>query len=128
MEQFCSMFHVPCSMSCVFCKIIAKEIPAGIVYEDEDVLAFKDINPLAPVHVLVIPKRHIESINDLEEKDAELVGKMILVAKKIAAELRTDENGYKLLFRTGEWGGQEVPHIHLHLIGGVKLAEEIRPV
>ncbi|MDR3583079.1 MAG: histidine triad nucleotide-binding protein [Candidatus Pacebacteria bacterium] len=114
-------------MSCIFCKIIAKEIPAEIIYEDEDILAFRDINPLAPVHVLVVPKRHVESINDLKEKDAELVGKMIIIAKKIATDLQTSQNGYKLLFRTGEWGGQEVPHIHLHLIGGARLAEEIHP-
>jgi histidine triad (HIT) family protein len=112
---------------CIFCKIVNKEIPADIVYEDEDVLAFKDIHPLAPVHILIIPKRHIGSINDLKDEDAALAGKMILAAKKLAAELRTDEKGYKLLFRTGEWGGQEVGHIHLHLIGGAELYEEIRP-
>jgi histidine triad (HIT) family protein len=112
---------------CIFCKIIKREIPADIVYEDEDILAFKDVNPLAPVHILVIPKRHIESINDLEDFDNELIGKIILVAKKIAVDLNISEKGYKLLFRVGDWGGQEVPHIHLHLIGGVKLYENIRP-
>lgn len=113
---------------CIFCKIANKEIPADIVYEDEAVLAFRDIHPLAPVHVLVIPKRHIASVNDLKDEDAELAGKIILAAQKIARELQTSSGGYKLLFRTGEWGGQEVEHIHLHLIGGAKLREEIGPV
>lgn len=112
---------------CIFCKIIAKEIPAEIVYEDERVLAFKDVKPLAPVHILIIPKKHIESINDLEENDETLVGHVIFVAKKLAQDLNISEKGYKLLFRTGEDGGQEVMHIHLHLIGGAKLFEDIHP-
>ena len=115
-------------MDCIFCKIIAKVIPAEIVFEDETVLAFKDIHPLAPAHVLIIPKKHIESVNDLAEQDAALAGHMLLVARKIAQDLQTAEKGYKLLFRTGEWGGQEVGHIHLHLLGGAKLFEEIRPI
>lgn len=114
-------------MDCVFCKIIKKEIPAVTVYEDSDILAFNDVRPLAPVHVLIIPKTHIESVNDLTDADAELVGKMILIAKKIAIDFDISPKGYKLLFRVGKWGGQEVPHIHLHLIGGVKLHENIRP-
>ena len=112
---------------CIFCKIINKEIPSEIVYEDEDVLAFKDVHPLAPVHILIIPKKHIESIADLGDADTLLAGKLILTAKKIAVDFDISEKGYKLLFRVGEWGGQEVPHIHLHLIGGAKLYENIRP-
>lgn len=112
---------------CIFCKIIAKEIPADIIYEDADILAFKDIHPLAPVHVLVIPKKHIETIDDLTDADGSLAGKMILAAQKLARELQTAEFGYKLLFRVGVWGGQEVPHIHLHLIGGSRLFEDIHP-
>ena len=115
-------------MSCIFCKIAAKEIPADIIYENEDVIAFKDLHPIAPVHILIIPKRHIESINDLEESDKELVGKMIIAARDIARQLKIAEEGYKLLFRVGKHGGQEVEHIHLHLIGGAKLYEEIRPL
>jgi len=115
-------------MDCIFCKIIAKEITPEIVYEDEDVLAFKDINPLAPVHILIIPKKHIASIADLEAENTELAGKLIVTAAKIARDFDISEKGYKLLFRVGEWGGQEVPHIHLHLIGGAKLQEDIRPV
>jgi histidine triad (HIT) family protein len=113
---------------CIFCKIITKEIPSDIIYEDADVLAFRDIHPLAPVHVLIIPKKHIETINDLTDADGPLVGKMILAAQKLARELQTAEFGYKLLFRVGVWGGQEVPHIHLHLIGGAKLQESIKPI
>jgi histidine triad (HIT) family protein len=91
-------------------------------------MAFKDIHPVAPIHVLIIPKKHIASINDLEAGDEQLAGHLILVAKKIAKDLQASEKGYKLLFRVGEWGGQEVGHIHLHLIGGAKLYEDIRPV
>lgn len=114
-------------MDCIFCKIITKEIPAEIVFEDGEILAFRDIHPVAPVHILIIPKIHIESVNHLEEANKQLVGKMVLVAKKIAGDLKISENGYKLLIRTGRDGGQEVPHIHLHLIGGAKLREDIRP-
>jgi histidine triad (HIT) family protein len=114
-------------MECVFCKVINKELPAVVVYEDEDILAFKDARPLAPVHILIIPKKHIESMNDLTEKDVDLVGRMVLVAKKIAIDFDISPKGYKLLTRVGEWGGQEVAHLHMHLIGGVRLFENIRP-
>jgi histidine triad (HIT) family protein len=115
-------------MDCIFDKIIAGEIPAKKVYEDDLVLAFYDIHPIAPVHVLIIPKKHIESINDLEARDAEIMGDMILAAKKIAKDLGIAEKGYKLLIRTGRDGGQEVPHIHLHLLGGARLREDIGPL
>ena len=114
-------------MDCAFCKIVNKELAADVVYEDDSVLAFHDIRPLAPVHVLIIPKKHIESVNDLQAGDEQLAGHMVLIAKKIAADLQTSEEGYKLLFRGGEWGGQEVGHVHLHLIGGAKLHENIHP-
>lgn len=115
-------------MPTVFTKIINKEISADILYEDDDVLAFRDIRPLAPVHILIIPKREIPSINDLDPADAPLVGKMVLVARDVARRLNISEKGYKLLFRVGRDGGQEIPHIHLHLIGGARLHEDIRPV
>jgi histidine triad (HIT) family protein len=115
-------------MSTIFKKIIDKEIPADILYEDEEVLAFRDIRPLAPVHVLVIPKREIPTIDDLADEDQALAGKMVLVARNIARNLNISEKGYKLLFRVREHGGQEIPHIHLHLIGGARLREDIRPV
>jgi len=110
-------------MDCIFCKIIAKEIPSDIVYEDESVLAFRDLHPLAPVHILIIPKVHVESMNDL--KDEALMGHMLGTAVKIAKDLKISDGGYKLLIRTGRDGGQEVPHVHLHLLGGAKLKEEI---
>lgn len=115
-------------MNCLFCKIAKKEIPKKVVYEDDQVFAFDDIHPLAPVHVLIIPKNHIENVNSLSEADKNLAGHMILTAGKIAKNLKISEEGYKLLFRTGRHGGQEVEHIHLHLIGGAELYEEIRPI
>lgn len=115
---------------CLFCKIVNKEMNAEIVYEDDLVIAFPDIHPMAPVHVLIIPKEHIESANQLtdDEKGEKIGGRLLLAAKKIAADKRIAENGYKLLIRTGSYGGQEVPHLHMHLIGGAKLTEEIRPI
>ncbi len=113
---------------CIFCKIANKEIPTELLYEDDLVAAFKDIRPIAPVHVLIISKRHVESIKELTDEDEILAGRLIMVAKKLAEQLGTAENGYKLLFRVGSDGGQEVPHIHLHLLGGAKLSENIRPI
>ncbi|MCF7835676.1 MAG: histidine triad nucleotide-binding protein [Candidatus Marinimicrobia bacterium] len=114
--------------NCVFCKIINKEIPADIIFEDEKVIAFNDKNPITPVHVLIIPKKHIPTIDDLEEKEEVLAGRLILTAQKIARNLNISEKGYKLLFRVKEYGGQEIDHIHLHLLGGAKLTENIRPI
>ena len=112
----------------IFCRIANKEIKTDLLYEDDLVMAFNDIHPLAPVHVLIIPKEHIESIADLEDEDEKLMGRMIMAAKKIAEDLKIDSSGYKLLFRVKENGGQEVPHIHLHLIGGARLSENIKPI
>ena len=111
--------------NCIFCKIAAKQIPAGIVYEDEDVLAFKDINPAAPVHLLIIPKRHVSTLTDCA--DAELLGKLLALAPKLAAEhgcaVTTGADGergggFKTLINSGPDGGQEVYHLHLHMYGG----------
>jgi histidine triad (HIT) family protein len=115
---------------CIFCKIVQKKIPAEILYEDDLVIAFPDINPIAPVHILIIPKKHIASVNDLTDqpKDEKIAGRLILVARQLAAKKKIDQKGYKLLMRTGVHGGQEVPHIHLHLLGGVKLSENIKPL
>lgn len=112
-------------MKCVFCKIVKKEIPAAIVLEDDEILAFKDVRPLAPVHILIIPKKHISSVNDFKKEHVQMIGRMILAAKMLASDLDISDKGYKLLFRVGEWGGQEVPHVHLHLIGGALLHENI---
>ncbi len=112
---------------CIFCQIINKKLPANVVYEDENVLAFSDINALAPVHILIIPKKHIKSINNLQKikNGNNLAGKLIMVAQQIAQKKNIAEDGYKLLFRVGKHGEQEVSHIHLHLIGGKQLKEEI---
>jgi len=111
---------------CVFCRIIKKEITAKIIFEDNDLLAFHDISPIAPVHIIIIPKKHLSTINEISQKDEILMGRLIFRAKELAKEIGISEGGYKLLFRTGKDGGQEIEHIHLHLIGGGKLYEEIR--
>jgi len=102
----------------VFTKIIAREIPADIVYEDDDVIAFRDINPQAPVHVVIIPKRPIPTINDLTPADAELVGRLYLAAKQVATDLGIAESGYRTLINCNKDGGQDIFHIHMHLLGG----------
>ena len=103
---------------CIFCKIIDGDIPANKVYEDDDVLAFRDLNPQAPTHVLVIPKKHIATLNDLQSEDAELIGKMYLAAKQVAADEGIAEAGYRTVFNCNKGGGQEVYHLHLHVLGG----------
>jgi histidine triad (HIT) family protein len=108
-------------MMCVFCKIINRELPAKVVYEDEKVIAFHDINPQAPVHILIVPKEHIPTVNDLEEKHAEVVGHVFLVAKKIAQDMGFAEKGYRILINCNKDGGQEIYHIHFHLLGGKPL-------
>ena len=106
--------------NCLFCKIIKGEIPSNKVYEDEEILAFKDINPIAPVHILVIPKKHISCAKDIKVEDEALIGKMFTVIIKIADELKLD-NGYRIINNCGEDGGQEVMLLHFHLLGGEKL-------
>ncbi len=108
-------------MSSLFTKIINREIPADIVYEDEEIIAFNDINPQAPVHVLIVPKKEITTLNDLELDDQEIIGKMFLTAKKLAVKLNIDKTGYRTVFNCNEHGGQTVFHIHLHLLGGRQL-------
>ena len=115
---------------CIFCKIAKKEISSEILFEDDFVVAFPDLHPIAPVHILVIPKEHIESVNELtgDEKGERIAGRLVLAAKKIAQEKGIGEDGYKLLIRTGSHGGQEISHLHMHLLGGSKLSEDIHPV
>ncbi|MBQ8541492.1 MAG: histidine triad nucleotide-binding protein [Clostridia bacterium] len=107
---------------CLFCKIIAGEIPSSKVYEDEYVYAFNDISPEAPLHVLIVPKAHIASCNEITEENAEVVSKIFLVAKKIAAEKGIAENGYRIVNNCGDDGGQTVKHLHFHLLGGRSLS------
>ena len=106
-------------MDCIFCDIINKEVPSDIVWEDKNFIVFKDINPAAPIHLLIVPKEHIASVNDLEKKHREFIGDLFLLAKKTAQE-KGISDGYKLAFNTGRKGGQLVDHLHLHLMGGWK--------
>jgi len=108
---------------CLFCSIAAHEIPAEIQFENGEVVAFLDIRPKAPVHILIIPKKHIRSVADLTDEDCHLVLKLILTAKKLAEEKGIAEKGYRLVFNVGREGGQIVPHLHLHLLGGRNLAD-----
>lgn len=103
---------------CLFCKMVSGEIQPDLVYEDDQVLAFRDISPQAPTHVLVIPKKHISTTNDIEPEDAELVGALHLAAKKVAADEGIAETGYRTVMNCNEGAGQAVFHIHLHLLGG----------
>ena len=110
---------------CLFCKIAKKEIPADIVYEDEEILAFKDIQPAAPIHILVIPKKHIECVNDIKTEDEVLVGKIFTKIKEIAKTQGIDKTGYRVITNCGKDAGQEVMHLHFHLLAGKKLGEKI---
>ncbi len=106
---------------CLFCKIIAGEIPSDTVYKDEQVTAFRDINPVAPTHILIIPNKHIATINDLTTEDEGLIGHLFTTAKALAKEEGIDESGYRLIINVNRHGGQEIFHLHLHLIGGQKM-------
>jgi histidine triad (HIT) family protein len=108
-------------MSCLFCSIAQKITPATIVYEDNEVVAFNDIAPKAPTHLLIVPKKHIESVNQIEEGDINLAGKLIYTAKLLAQKHGIAESGYKLVINCGSHGGQIVQHLHLHLLGGEPL-------
>ena len=107
----------------IFQMILDKEIESEIIYEDEKIFCIKDINPVAKVHLLIIPKKRINTINDLEDEDKGLIGSMVLVAKNLAKKYKIDESGYRLVWNTNKDGGQTVYHIHLHLLGGEKLRE-----
>jgi histidine triad (HIT) family protein len=108
-------------MECIFCRIVAGEIPADIVYQDKELIAFRDIHPQASTHILIIPKSHIASMTDLTGNQQALMGRLILLAKELAAKEGISASGYRLSVSTGADGGQLVPHIHFHLLGGRKL-------
>lgn len=110
---------------CLFCKIINKEIPSTIVYEDEEILAFRDIHPVTPVHILVIPKKHISSLVDLKEEDERVIGRIYSIINKIAEAEGILEKGFRVIVNCGEDGRQEVKHVHFHLLGGKKLGPKI---
>lgn len=103
-------------MDCLFCKIIKKELPSDIVYEDDNVIAFKDVHPKAPIHLLILPKKHIPTIDHLKKEDRELMGELMLVVQKIAKKKKL--KGYKLIINVGRGGGQLIDHLHLHLLSG----------
>ena len=103
---------------CIFCKIIKGEIPTDFLYKDKEIVAFKDINPQAPVHILITPVKHIPTINEIQDDDLQLVGKMVNVAKGLAKKTNIAQKGYKLIINVEKGGGQEIFHIHMHLMGG----------
>ena len=110
---------------CIFCKIIKKEIPATILYEDDEIIAFKDINPAAPIHTLVIPKKHIPSLVELEKEDELLVGRIYTVINKLAENQGVKESGYRVIVNCGKDAGQEVMHLHFHILAGAKFGDKI---
>ena len=110
---------------CIFCKIIRGEIPSTKVYEDDEILAFNDVNPAAPIHILVIPKKHINSLADMKPEDEKLVGKIYGVINKIAEREGFKDEGFRVIVNCGKNGGQEVMHLHFHILAGKKLGEKI---
>jgi histidine triad (HIT) family protein len=105
-------------MDCIFCKIISDEIPSQIVYQDEKIIAFNDKHPRAPIHQLIVPKKHIATLNDLVESETLLMGNMLQIARHLAAKANIAKSGYRAVFNCNKDGGQEVFHLHLHLLGG----------
>ena len=111
--------------NCTFCKIIKGEIPSNKVYEDEEILAFKDINPAAPIHILVIPKKHLESLATMKEGDEKIISKIYQVINIIAEKKKKKKKGYRVIVNCGKDGGQEVPHLHFHLLAGTQFGDKI---
>jgi len=112
-------------MDCIFCQIVAGKLPSEILYQDEEIIAFHDIHPLAPTHVLIIPKRHIPSLAELTDAEMSLIGHMAKVANQLAKQAGVAEGGYRLVISSGEQGGQIVPHLHMHLLGGRRLSDKL---
>ncbi len=112
-------------MDCVFCKIVAGEIPADVRYQDEELIAFRDINPVAPTHLLIIPRKHVPSLAQLPDAEMPLIGHMAKTATQLAREEGVSESGYRLVISCGKEGGQVVPHLHMHLIGGRQLSDAL---
>ena len=112
-------------MDCIFCQIVAGKLPSETLYQDEEVIAFRDIHPLAPTHVLIMPKRHIPSLAQLTDVETPLIGHMVKIANQLAREEGISESGYRLVISCGEEGGQLVPHLHMHLLGGRRLSSAL---
>lgn len=109
-------------MDCVFCQIVAGKLPSEILYQDEEIIAFRDISPMAPVHLLVVPRKHVTCLSELPEADSPLMGHMIIIANRLAKKEGVAESGYRLVINSGQEGGQVVPHLHLHVLGGRQLS------
>ena len=112
-------------MECIFCQIVAGKVPSEVLYQDEKVIAFRDINPQAPVHLIIIPKNHIPSLIHLSEAQLPIIGRMVNAANELAKKEGISESGYRLAISCGKEGGQLVPHLHMHLLGGKKLSDEL---
>jgi len=112
-------------MDCIFCQIVDGKIPSQLLYQDGEVIAFRDIEPQAPVHLLIVPKRHIPSLVQLSEAEAALIGHMVNIANQLAEKEGISESGYRLVLNCGKEGGQLVPHLHLHLLGGRRLSDQL---
>jgi len=110
---------------CIFCQIAAGRVATEILYQDEEVIAFRDINPQAPAHLLILPRRHIPSLAHLSEGESSLIGRMVGAANRLAKSEGFSEKGYRVVINYGEWGGQLVTHLHMHLIGGRKLTDKL---
>jgi histidine triad (HIT) family protein len=103
---------------CIFCRIIERRSPARIVYEDDEIVAFEDTHKQAPIHTLIVPRKHLPSLNEATPGDAQLLGRLFIVAAQLARERGLETHGYRIVINTGSWAGQSVPHLHLHLLGG----------
>ena len=112
-------------MDCIFCQIVSGKLPTDIVYQDEEAIAFRDIEPQAPVHLIIIPRRHIPSLVQLSQADLSLVGHMVDIANQLAKGEGVAQSGYRLVMNCGDEGGQLVPHLHMHLLGGRRLSDEL---
>ena len=110
---------------CIFCRIISGDIPSETVYRDDDIVAFRDVHPVAPTHILIVPRRHITDVNELRDGDADLIGRIVLVARRLAKEEGIADSGYRLAINCGPDGGQKVMHLHMHLIGGRRLDDSL---
>ena len=117
--------HSAMNTDCIFCQIVAGKVPGDILYQDEEVVAFRDINPQSPTHIVIIPKKHIPSLARLSEADSPLIGHLVNVANQLAKKEGIAEKGYRLALNCGEQGGQLVPHLHMHLLGGRKLSDKL---
>ena len=112
-------------MECIFCQIVAGKVPSQTLYQDEEIVAFRDINPLAPTHLIIIPKRHILSLAHLSETESPIIGRMVDVANQLAKKEGISQSGYRVVINCGQQGGQLVPHLHMHLLGGRRLSDAL---